>query len=252
MKKIYFYLISLFILFSIQDLKSQNSSEVFLINQDIFDKISLFKGESITGDYKYEKRSDSKRGILNYLNDSLGNILGIMIKANLSICTDGSPDDIQENCTYSELECVDQNYISETAYSLNDKPLNADKISYLVLPGHERPRPYSDWGFKKGDIGVIINMDNNENKLIFAIFGEVGPNDQVGEASIYASKKLGHCPCNGRNRNLASINDNVYYIVFRNTKNELLQMNINQNNLNQKITELGLKKMKEYFNIELE
>lgn len=41
-------------------------------------------------------------------------------------------------------------------------------------------------------------------------------------------------------------------IVFKNTKQDQIDININQNNLNQKVTELELKKMEEYFDIELE
>jgi hypothetical protein len=61
--------------------------------------------------------------------------------------------------------------------------VNANEVAYLVLPnGHTG-------GARKGDFGCVVHRPTG--KAIPAIWSEVGPADETGEASILAVKQLG-------------------------------------------------------------
>jgi hypothetical protein len=86
--------------------------------------------------------------------------------------------------------------------------VDATKIPYIVLPGAASIRGTS---VKKGDLAAVFN--GNTRKLAFAIFADVGPNDELGEGSIALSQALGHDPfVSGKVKK--SIPKDVFYVVF--------------------------------------
>jgi hypothetical protein len=83
-------------------------------------------------------------------------------------------------------------YISATALSDHSKPLNdparyvdASKIPYIVLPGSFARQI----GARPGDFSVVLNQRNGKSS--YAIFGDVGPSDRIGEGSVALAENIG-------------------------------------------------------------
>jgi hypothetical protein len=83
-------------------------------------------------------------------------------------------------------------YVSATALADRSKPVNdptryvdASKIPFVVLPGglarQLKARP--------GDLAVVFNERNGKSS--YAVFGDVGPYDRIGEGSIALAENLG-------------------------------------------------------------
>ncbi|NOS85631.1 MAG: hypothetical protein HOP31_10860 [Ignavibacteria bacterium] len=221
--------------------QSTDINSSFEITDSQLKTLFNFIQEEIDSDFEYYSYNDEPEVYL------LKNKLGILIKADLDVCTDGSPDNKQEKCTDNTQFCIDKHYQKATAYSINGRYLNADKINYMVLPQEK----YLEWGVVLGDFGFIVNW--NTKKLVFALFGETGPDSKIGEGSICAAKQLGFCPCistsNGKNK-LVGISKDVYYIVFGNSKS--LLSSITSENVNEIITVVGLDLLKEKYGIQIE
>lgn len=86
--------------------------------------------------------------------------------------------------------------------------LDPTKISFISLPlGQSRENQIF-----LGDFVAVYNTSNK--KLAFAIFGDIGPNNRLGEGSIALAKELG--VFNGPRA--GSISDGIVYIVFPNSR----------------------------------
>ncbi|MBZ5699673.1 MAG: glycoside hydrolase family 75 protein [Acidobacteriia bacterium] len=83
-------------------------------------------------------------------------------------------------------------YVSATALSDRTKPVNdparyvdASKIPFIVLPGGLARQ----LGARPGDFAAVFNLQNGKNT--YAIFGDVGPFDRIGEGSMALAENLG-------------------------------------------------------------
>src|ERR1700692_3927704 len=83
-------------------------------------------------------------------------------------------------------------YVSETALVDRSKPVNAptryvdaSRIPFVVLPGGMARQ----LGARPGDFAVVFNQRNG--KTSYAIFGDVGPYDRIGEGSMALAENLG-------------------------------------------------------------
>jgi hypothetical protein len=83
-------------------------------------------------------------------------------------------------------------YVSETALADRTKPTNdptryvdASKIPFVVLPGAMARQI----GARPGDFAVVFNQRNGKSS--YAIFGDVGPSDRIGEGSMALAENLG-------------------------------------------------------------
>jgi Fungal chitosanase of glycosyl hydrolase group 75 len=83
-------------------------------------------------------------------------------------------------------------YVSATALSDRTRPVNdplryvdASKIPYIVLPAGTARQ----LGARPGDFSVVLNQRNG--KISYAIFGDVGPSDRIGEGSVALAENLG-------------------------------------------------------------
>lgn len=94
-------------------------------------------------------------------------------------------------------------------HTLQGKPLDSNVVPFYVMPMHW----YQPHGIKPSDIAAVIYKDRIE----FAIFGDVGPPDQMGEGSLALHRTLGHeTVSNGHVKNEA-IDSGVVFIVFPGT-----------------------------------
>lgn len=83
-------------------------------------------------------------------------------------------------------------YVSATALADRTKSLNdparyvdASKIPFIVLPGALARQI----GARPGDFAVAFNQRNSRSS--YAIFGDVGPSDRIGEGSVALAENLG-------------------------------------------------------------
>jgi hypothetical protein len=83
-------------------------------------------------------------------------------------------------------------YISATALADRSKPVNdptryvdASRIPFVVLPGGMARQ----LGAHPGDFAVVFNLRNGKNS--YALFGDVGPYDRIGEGSVALAENLG-------------------------------------------------------------
>jgi hypothetical protein len=83
-------------------------------------------------------------------------------------------------------------YVSATALADRSKPfndptryVNASKIPFVVLPGGMARQ----LGARPGDFAVAFNQRNGKSS--YAIFGDVGPYDRIGEGSVALAENLG-------------------------------------------------------------
>ena len=83
-------------------------------------------------------------------------------------------------------------YVSETALADRSKAINdparyvdASKIPFMVLPG----RLARQLGAHVGDFAIAFNERNGRTS--YAIFGDVGPSDRLGEGSVALAENLG-------------------------------------------------------------
>jgi glycosyl hydrolase group 75 (putative chitosanase) len=83
-------------------------------------------------------------------------------------------------------------YVSETALADRSKPVNdptryvdASKIPFVVLPGGTSRQ----LGARPGDFAVVFNPRNGKSS--YAIFGDVGPFNRIGEGSMALADNIG-------------------------------------------------------------
>ena len=83
-------------------------------------------------------------------------------------------------------------YVSATALADRSRPANdptryvdASKIPFVVLPGGMARQ----LGARPGDFAAVFNQRNGKSS--YAIFGDVGPGDRIGEGSIALAENLG-------------------------------------------------------------
>ena len=82
-------------------------------------------------------------------------------------------------------------YVSMTALADRSRPasdplryVDASKIPFIVLPGTMA----RGLGARLGDFAVVFNQRNGKSS--YAIFGDVGPSDRIGEGSIALAENL--------------------------------------------------------------
>ena len=83
-------------------------------------------------------------------------------------------------------------YVSATALSDRTKPVSdpsryvdASKIPFIVLPGGLA----RELEARPGDFAAVFNLQNGKNT--YAIFGDIGPFDRIGEGSMALAENLG-------------------------------------------------------------
>jgi hypothetical protein len=102
-------------------------------------------------------------------------------------------------------------YQNDTSFHLaNGKPLSAAVTPYVVIPLPSSRFKYGSNGIKGGDILAVVYKGQVE----YAVFGDEGPSDIIGEASYATANALGINP-DPKNGGTA---DPVTYIVFPGSK----------------------------------
>ncbi|MEU6572478.1 glycoside hydrolase family 75 protein [Streptomyces sp. NPDC046805] len=92
----------------------------------------------------------------------------------------------------------------------NGEPLRSDALPYVVVPGPSSIWNYADYGIKGGGVAAVIHG----GKVEYAVVGDTGPANIIGEASYATARALGvnSDPATG------GIPSGVTYILFKNSR----------------------------------
>ncbi|MFK0156465.1 glycoside hydrolase family 75 protein [Streptomyces sp. NPDC090499] len=122
-------------------------------------------------------------------------------KADLDIDCDGQRT---AHCNRS----ADPAFTAATAYQQsNGRQLNAEKLPYVVVPGPSRRWNHRKSGVRGGAVAAVIY----KGRVQYAVVGDTGPRDIIGEASYATAKALGVNP----DPRVGGAPSGVTYIVFR-------------------------------------
>jgi len=130
-------------------------------------------------------------------------------KADMDIDCDGQRT---EQCNKD----TDPAYQDDTAFhTSDDKPLDAAKTPYVVVPGKSDIWDFGKSGIKGGGVVAVIKGDEVE----YAAVGDTGPEEAIGEASYATAKSLGvnPDPANG------GAESGVTYIAFKNSGTDAIE-----------------------------
>ncbi|MEV4318856.1 glycoside hydrolase family 75 protein [Actinocrispum sp. NPDC049592] len=145
-------------------------------------------------------RTDEETGKTVAVCDANG---AVFWKADMDIDCDG----VRTSRCNENTDCCFQ---PDTAFhASNGKPLTADVTHYIVVPSTSSIWKYTSSGLKgAGSCAVIYN-----NKVLYAVIGDTGPTQIIGEASYATAKDLGinPDPSNG------GVDSGVTYICFKNS-----------------------------------
>ncbi|GGY38352.1 glycoside hydrolase family 75 protein [Streptomyces xanthochromogenes] len=97
----------------------------------------------------------------------------------------------------------------------NDKPLSAERVSYVVVPNAGPLWNYSASGIKGGGVVAVVYGSRVE----YAVVGDTGPSGVIGEASYATAKALGMDP----SPKTGGAESGVTYILFQNSRAEPIE-----------------------------
>ena len=104
-------------------------------------------------------------------------------------------------------EDTDPWYQDQTSFETSKgKPFQADSTHYFVIPLPSSRFNYSSSGIKPGSVAAVIY----NNKVVYAVFADEGPNNIIGEASYATAKALGIDP----DPENGGVDSGVTFIVF--------------------------------------
>ncbi|MFJ8467142.1 glycoside hydrolase family 75 protein [Streptomyces swartbergensis] len=125
-------------------------------------------------------------------------------KADMDIDCDGRPG---HRCNRR----TDPHFSDSTAYAQSDgRPLSAERLPFIVVPAPSRIWDYREHGVGGGSVAAVVHR----NRVQYAVVGDTGPQDIIGEASYATAKALGirADPQGG------GTPSGVTYIVFKNAR----------------------------------
>lgn len=130
-------------------------------------------------------------------------------KAGLGIDCDGQ---ITAACN----ESTDPWFQPDTRFhQSNGKPLSAEQLPYVVVPSAGSIWNYASAGIKGGGVVAVIYG----NKVEYAVVGDTGPSNTIGEASYATAKALGMDP----NPKTGGAESGVTYILFKNSQSKPIE-----------------------------
>ncbi|MFD9437780.1 glycoside hydrolase family 75 protein [Streptomyces sp. NPDC060006] len=122
-------------------------------------------------------------------------------KADMDIDCDGRPG---RHCNRR----TDPLFSGATAYQQSDgRQLSAERLPYVVVPAPSRRWNHRAHGVRRGTVAAVVHGD----RVRYAVVGDVGPDDIIGEASYATARGLGIRP-DPQGGGVAS---GVTYILFK-------------------------------------
>ncbi|MEX3106606.1 hypothetical protein DF268_04130 [Streptomyces sp. V2] len=125
-------------------------------------------------------------------------------KADMDIDCDGRPG---RHCNRD----ADPLFAPTTAFQQSDgRQLSAETLPYIVVPMKSATWNHRDSGVHAGSVAAVIYR----GRVQYAVVGDTGPDDIIGEASYATAKALG-IPADPRTGGVSS---GVTYIVFKDSR----------------------------------
>ncbi|WP_328767541.1 glycoside hydrolase family 75 protein [Streptomyces sp. NBC_00286] len=125
-------------------------------------------------------------------------------KADMDIACDGQ---VTARCNRD----TDPWFHAGTAFPQSDgRPLNSQTLPYVVVPAPSGIWNYANAGIKGGSVVAVIH----DNQIQYAVVGDTGPTDIIGEASYATAKSLGIDPAPATGGTASG----VTYILFTNSR----------------------------------
>ncbi|MET9364790.1 glycoside hydrolase family 75 protein [Streptomyces sp. NPDC006632] len=97
----------------------------------------------------------------------------------------------------------------------DDRPLDAEKLPYVVVPNPSPVWDYRAAGIEGGGVAAVIHGD----KVVYAVVGDTGPASSIGEASYATAKALGINP----SPRSGGAESDVTYILFKGAQAEPIE-----------------------------
>jgi hypothetical protein len=138
--------------------------------------------------------------------------------ATVNICKNGNvyhwTSDLDVDCdgiTTSHCNSsTDPWYQAQTSFTTSSgQYFTADTTHYFVIPLPSSRFSYQSAGIKPGNVGAVIY----NNKIVYAVFADEGPNNIIGEASYATARDLGIDP----DPDTGGTDGPVTFIVFTGT-----------------------------------
>ncbi|GGP58937.1 glycoside hydrolase family 75 protein [Streptomyces melanogenes] len=146
-------------------------------------------------------RTDSESAATVAVCDMNG---AVFWKADLDIDCDGRPTTACNRGT-------DRSFHGDTAFHQSDgRPLSAEKLPYVVVPGSSSIWDHGSSGIKGGGVAAVIY----KGRVEYAVVGDTGPSKVIGEASYATAKALGMDP----DPATGGADSGVTYILFKNSQ----------------------------------
>jgi Fungal chitosanase of glycosyl hydrolase group 75 len=125
-------------------------------------------------------------------------------KADMDVDCDGQPTDVCNGDT-------DPWFQDDTAFHTSgDRPLTASALPYVVVPSASGTWNYKDHGIKGGGVVAVVYG----NQVEYAVVGDTGPTEIIGEASYATAAALGIDP----DPATGGAESGVTYILFPNSQ----------------------------------
>ncbi|MFE0101095.1 glycoside hydrolase family 75 protein [Streptomyces sp. NPDC059009] len=125
-------------------------------------------------------------------------------KADMDIDCDGRPS---RACNHR----TDPLFAPMTAFQQsNGDHLSAERLPYVVVPGASSRWNPAAHGIKGGGVAAVIYR----GKVAYAVVGDTGPTDLIGEASYATARALGIPP----NPRTGGAGPEVTYLLFKNSR----------------------------------
>ncbi|MFE9682214.1 glycoside hydrolase family 75 protein [Streptomyces sp. NPDC006285] len=121
--------------------------------------------------------------------------------ADMDIDCDGRPG---RHCN----EHTDPLFGDATAYQQSDgRQLSAERLPYVVVPAPSHRWNYHEHDVRRGTVAAVVHGD----RVRYAVVGDVGPDDIIGEASYALARDLGIRP----DPRGGGVPSGVTYILFK-------------------------------------
>ncbi|WP_055543813.1 glycoside hydrolase family 75 protein [Streptomyces kanamyceticus] len=125
-------------------------------------------------------------------------------KADMDIDCDGRP-------TRACNRRTDPLFFHATAFQQSDgRQLDAEHLPYVVVPGASRRWKHAAHGITGGTVAAVIHR----GRVRYAVVGDTGPTDLIGEASYATAKALGIRP----DPRSGGVDSGVTYLFFKGPK----------------------------------
>lgn len=100
---------------------------------------------------------------------------------------------------------------SSTAFQQSDgRYLNAETLPFIVVPAPSRIWDFRAHGVRGGSVAAVVH----KGRIQYAVVGDIGPQDTIGEASYATAKGLGI----RADPHAGGAASGVMYILFKNTQ----------------------------------